>query len=279
MKAVTKFLMFALALFFVGISAAQDSLSLYASSSGSAAITEHQGSTSLLVVAGGNDAGEATSGSCVIAASLTAIKGGFKGEFIPVNTALTSYDGEQAQGKKLQIESTNSSITINDADYLGICALDSSLINLYEQVSPANKLHKHLFAEMIALAHADALYLFKKGQKREALMELSPYAENYQKSWLSDKEVDSAVIPAINDYAYFLQENNQALESIPFLNDVVLAQPKRAVAWLNLADSNWAIGEKNDAAKQYAEYKKLMVAENKKSKIPPRVFERASTGT
>ncbi|WP_242487739.1 hypothetical protein [Pseudomonas sp. TH31] len=206
-------------------------------------------------------------------------KRGFEGEFIPVNTALTSYGGEQAQGKRLQIEYSNNSITINDADYVGICALDSSLINRYEQLPPADNRHKHVFAEMIGLAHADALYLFKKGQRGEAIMELSPYAENYQKAWLSDKELGSAMISAINDYAYFLQENNQALESIPFLNDVVAAQPKRAVAWLNLADSNWAIGEKNDAAKQYAEYKRLMMAENKKSKIPSRVFERTSTAT
>ncbi|WP_439877529.1 tetratricopeptide repeat protein [Pseudomonas prosekii] len=279
MKAATKFFMFAFALFFVGVSIAQDSLSLYASSSGSAAITEHKGSTSLLVVAGGNDAGEATSGSCVIAASLTAVKGGFEGEFIPVNTALTIYGDDQAEGKRLQIENSNNSITINDADYIGICALDSSLINRYEQVTPADKRHKHVFAEMIDLAHADALYLFKKGQKEEAIVELTPYVENYQTAWLSDKELGGAVISAINDYGYFLQENNKYLESIPFLNDVVGAQPKRAAAWLNLADSNWAIGEKSDAVKQYAEYKRLMIADNKKSKIPPRVFERVSTAT
>ncbi|MFS2093284.1 tetratricopeptide repeat protein [Pseudomonas sp. Pseusp11] len=275
MKAAINFLVFALAVFFASISMAQNSLSLYASSSGSAAITEAHGGTSLLVLAGGNDAGQATSGSCVIAATLTAVEGGYEGNLLPINTELNSYSEELAQGKKLQIESNSGSIIINDADYVGICALDNSLVNLYEKVLLGDKKYKNVYAEMISLAHADALSLFKKGQRVEAIAELSPYASNYKAVWLADKELAGVVILAINDYAYFLQENNQAIESIPFLNDVVAAEPSRAVAWLNLADSNWAIGKKNDAAKQYAVYRNLMLKVNRKSKIPQRVFERS----
>ena len=75
MKAATNILMFAVAVLFASISVAQNSLALYVSDSGSAALTEVQGRTSLLVLAGGNDNGQATSGSCVIAASLTAVEG------------------------------------------------------------------------------------------------------------------------------------------------------------------------------------------------------------
>jgi predicted Zn-dependent protease len=121
--------------------------------------------------------------------------------------------------------------------------------------------------------------LFKKGKKEEAIIGLSPYAENYKPAWLADKELAGVVVSAINDYAYFLQENNQAAESIPFLKDIVTAQPNRTVAWLNLADSNWAVGNKNDAVNQYAEYKKLMLSANKKSKIPSRVFERSGVSS
>lgn len=132
---------------------------------------------------------------------------------------------------------------------------------------------------MIALAHADALATFKKGNVGEAINKLSSFANNYEVSWLAEKDLAGAVISAINDYAYFLQENNQAMESIVFLNDVVKAEPDRAVAWLNLADSNWMVGKKNEAASQYAKYKNIMLSKNNKSKIPSRVIERINITT
>ena len=271
--------MFAVAVLFASISVAQKSLALYVSDLGSAAITEVQGSTSLLVLAGGNDNGQATSGSCVIAASLTAVEGGFKGNLFPFSTGLNSYSEEQAQGKKINVESDSAAIVITDVDDVGICALDNSLVNRYGKILLDDKKHKVVYSEMIDLAHANALSLFKKGKKEEAIIGLSPYAENYKPAWLADKELAGVVVSAINDYAYFLQENNQAAESIPFLKDIVTAQPNRAVAWLNLADSNWAVGNKNDAVKQYSEYKKLMLSVNKKSKIPSRVFERSGVSS
>jgi tetratricopeptide (TPR) repeat protein len=164
-------------------------------------------------------------------------------------------------------------------DDVGICALDNSLVNRYKKILLNDKKHKIVYSEMIDLAHANALSLFKKGKKEEAIIGLSPYAENYKPAWLADKELAGVVVSAINDYAYFLQEHNQAAESIPFLKDIVTAQPNRAVAWLNLADSNWAVGNKNDAVKQYAEYKKLMLSVNKKPKIPSRVFERSGVSS
>jgi len=279
MKAATNVLVFAVAVLFTSISMAQNSLTLYVSDSGSAAITEVQGSTSLLVIAGGNDNGQATSGSCVIAASLTAVEGGFKGNLFPVSTGINSYSEEQAQGKKINVESDPTAIVITDVDDVGICALDNSLVNRYGKILLNDKKHKIVYSEMIDLAHANALSLFKKGKKDEAIFGLSPYAENYKPAWLADKELAGVVVSAINDYAYFLQENNQAAESIPFLKDIVTAQPNRTVAWLNLADSNWAVGNKNDAVNQYAEYKKLMLSANKKSKIPSRVFERSGVSS
>lgn len=279
MKAATNILMFAVAVLFASISVAQNSLALYVSDSGSAALTEGQGRASLLVLTGGNDNGQASSGSCVIAASLTTVEGGFKGNLFPVSTGINSYSEEQAQGKKINVESDSATIVITDVDDVGICALDNSLVNRYKKILLNDKKHKIVYSEMIDLAHANALSLFKKGKKEEAIIGLSPYAENYKPAWLADKELAGVVVSAINDYAYFLQEHNQAAESIPFLKDIVTAQPNRAVAWLNLADSNWAVGNKNDAVKQYAEYKKLMLSVNKKPKIPSRVFERSGVSS
>ncbi|WP_256661569.1 hypothetical protein [Pseudomonas sp. F01002] len=162
MKAATNILVFSVAVLFASISMAQNSLALYVSNSGSAAVTEVRGSTSLLVLAGGNDNGQATSGSCVIAASLTAVEGGFKGSLLPTSTGINSYSEEQAQGKKLNVESDSAAIIITDVEDVGICALDNSLVNHYGKILLNDKKHKIVYAEMIDLAHANALSLFKK---------------------------------------------------------------------------------------------------------------------
>ncbi|APC16884.1 hypothetical protein BLL42_14505 [Pseudomonas frederiksbergensis] len=276
MKVVAKLLLLAFSLLFASFSTAQTNLSLYISSLGSAAITQSDGKVSLLVLAGGNDQGEATAGSCVIGANLTKVEGGFNGTLSPISTGINSYNDEQAQGKKISIDQRVGSIVISDVDYIGICSLDASLINIYKEVQRDDKGYKSVYAEMINLAHEDSLFLYKKGMRSEAMAELAPYASYYQSNWLADKKFADAVIPALNDYAYFLQENNQAADSIPILNDIVGAAPKRAVAWLNLADSNWAVGKQEEAKVQYKMYGDLMAKSNQKSKVPKRAVERVN---
>lgn len=46
------------------------------------------------------------------------------------------------------------------------------------------------------------------------------------------------------------------------------------MAWLNLADASWALGDKDAAVKQYHEYLRIMNNIKKESKVPARVFER-----
>jgi hypothetical protein len=58
----------------------------------------------------------------------------------------------------------------------------------------------------------------------EAITRLSSFANSYNLSWLADKDLAGVVISAINDYAYFLQENNEAMASIELLNSVVFAE-------------------------------------------------------
>ncbi|WP_085706633.1 M48 family metallopeptidase [Pseudomonas sp. B35(2017)] len=276
MKVATKFVLISWALFFSMSSSSQERLSLYVSSSGSAAITEVHGRTSLVVMASGGEGKQSPSANCALSANLEAVEGGFKGELSPFSTEFNSYSDEQARGRLLQVNTVAGGIVIADVDYVGICSLDSNLVDGYKEIPQTGKKYKHVFSVMAALAHSDAVSLFKKGEKQQAIFELAPYAENYQRSWLAGNGESSEIVLLINDYAYFLQQNNQPLDSIPFLNDIVGADPKRAVAWLNLADSNWMIGRQSDAQKQYSEYKRLMVSMNKKSKIPQRVFDRAN---
>ncbi|MGE1155479.1 tetratricopeptide repeat protein [Pseudomonas kitaguniensis] len=265
------------ALLFSVSAMAGNNLSLYASSSGSAVLTEADNHKSILVFAGGDESGEATAGGCVVAANLLTIKGGFEGKLVPVTTEINSYDKSQAQGRSISIEMQSDAIVINDVDFVGLCSLDSSLVNVYQHIGVSDRRYKNIYAEMMEIAHTDALAMFKGGRVMDAITRLSSFADGYDVSWLTNKDVGRIVISAINDYAFFLQQNNSAMESITFLNDVVSTDPGRAVAWLNLADSNWIIDKNNEAVKQYIEYKKLMLLKDKKSKIPLRVIERINT--
>ncbi|MDB1111194.1 tetratricopeptide repeat protein [Pseudomonas extremaustralis] len=258
------------------ITMGRDGLSLYTSSSGSAAIKNMNGSHSILIFAGGNKPGQATSGGCVVSASLWAVKGGFEGRLIPVSTEFNSYDEDQAQGKKISIEERVGSIIVNDVDFVGICSLDSDLINVYEKINVDDKKYKYVFSEMIDVAHSDALVLFRRGRVVDAIEKLSSFANGYDVAWLADKDLAGVVISAINDYAYFLQKNNEVMASVEYLKKILNAEPGRAVAWLNLADSNWMIGKKDEAIKQYVEYKDIVLAKDERSKIPSRVIKRIS---
>jgi hypothetical protein len=160
----------------------------------------------------------------VVAASLSVIKDGFEGRLIPVSTGINSYNEAQAQGEKISIEGGPNSIVVTDVDYVGICALDNSLVNVYKKIDVGDKEYKYLYAEMIDLAHTDALALFGEGRVVEAITRLSSFANSYNLSWLADKDLAGVVISAINDYAYFLQENNEAMASIELLNSVVFAE-------------------------------------------------------
>lgn len=277
MKAVIRISFLIAGFFAFSQSMAQSVLDLYVSSSGSASLSQVSGKTTILVLAGGNDAGDATAGSCVIFANLNEVEGGYQGEFTRLTTAINSYDEKQAKGRSLAIEDSLKSFTITGVDDVGICPLNNTLVNQYIKLMPKDERRKRVYLEMIGLAHANALALYKDGMRSEAISVLSSYADNYEPVWLVSKDSSGIVVSAINDYAFFLQEDGQALQSIKYLTDIVASQPKRAVAWLNLADSNWVAGERSDAVKQYARYRELMLQANKKEKIPARVYERSGT--
>lgn len=82
-------------------------------------------------------------------------------------------------------------------------------------------------------------------------------------------------IASINDKAYYLGQLKFYQASVAILEQVVEKKPGRVVAWLNLADGLWELGEQNRAVEAYNKYLSLMKQQNKDgSKIPPRVTER-----
>lgn len=78
-----------------------------------------------------------------------------------------------------------------------------------------------------------------------------------------------------NDIAYYLEEAKIYDEAIFILKSIIKKEPTRTVAYLNLADSYWAINKKDLAKENYKKYVELMKSQNKDlKKIPKQVWER-----
>jgi len=82
----------------------------------------------------------------------------------------------------------------------------------------------------------------------------------------------------LNDYnniAYILSINGNQKTAIELLREILHKFPNRTVAYLNLADSYWAIGNQELAKENYKKYIELMKFQKKNlTKIPEQVWER-----
>ena len=96
-------------------------------------------------------------------------------------------------------------------------------------------------------------------EKAKPLVWLDSFAEmNIEVDGLPDDRSfafpHSQYIAAVNNYAYYLQLQGKHSEVIPVFEKIIEMDPSRTVAYLNLADSLWAIGERKEAGEKYAQY-------------------------
>lgn len=85
---------------------------------------------------------------------------------------------------------------------------------------------------------------------------------------------DATLVREFNDYGFYLAQAGRPKDAVEVLSEVVDVDPNRTVAYLNLADAQYAAGETADAKSNYAEYAKRMTAAGKQGAVPPRVAER-----
>lgn len=79
-----------------------------------------------------------------------------------------------------------------------------------------------------------------------------------------------------NNIAYYFEQSNNHKQSIYLLEKIIEKFPDRIVAYLNLADAQWGINDKENAKKNYNKYIYLMKSENKDlSKIPQTAYDRS----
>ena len=72
----------------------------------------------------------------------------------------------------------------------------------------------------------------------------------------------------LNDIAYYLQKNGHNKEAVLLLESLLDTYPKRTVAYYNLGDAYWDLGQKNKAKKMYEIYVKQMESRGKGKRVP-----------
>lgn len=94
-------------------------------------------------------------------------------------------------------------------------------------------------------------------------------------SYLACYPVNKKNEQIINDIGYYLSLGNKHKNAIDIYNNVLSLDSKRVVLMLNIADSYWALGEKEKAKEYYQKYIVLMNKAGKLKIIPERVKNRA----
>ena len=85
---------------------------------------------------------------------------------------------------------------------------------------------------------------------------------------------EEGTLAELNDIAYYLEKYGHNKEAVLMLESLLKTYPKRTVAYYNLGDAYWALGQKKKAKKMYAIYVKQMESRGKGKRVPEVVRER-----
>ena len=77
-----------------------------------------------------------------------------------------------------------------------------------------------------------------------------------------------------NDIAYYLEQSGAYKEAIFLLKKITKEFPDRTVAYINLGDAYWGLGDKEKAKKAYKTYVEQMKKSGKETKIPKTILDR-----
>lgn len=77
-----------------------------------------------------------------------------------------------------------------------------------------------------------------------------------------------------NDLAYFFSEGGEHLIAMQIYEKLLTLAPDRIPLKLNVADSLWALGRRDESVNYYVSYRDAMLKKGLGNKIPSRVEER-----
>lgn len=264
----------------VGVQAvAADQVNAYQGQRGTALIIDFNGDRIFMAAGGAVPNGAATSGDCFIKAHMTLKKSPnyYEGALLPLHNELFDLDASDVHGKGVGLYLSENEIRVGGAQVDGICADGTDFSGNYAELQKSNDDYRKVYLYFMSLAYQDSSYLYKNKDLSGAAKDLQPFVENFALVWLQDKDNRKVLIPALNDYAYILQIMGNNVAALHLLQEVTQYEPKRVVAWLNIADSYWAQSDDANARKCYQKYVDLMTEENMKGKIPKRVLNRINS--
>jgi tetratricopeptide (TPR) repeat protein len=94
------------------------------------------------------------------------------------------------------------------------------------------------------------------------------------KDILNTIKIAEKTLTPYNNIAYYLQKAGANKEAIFLLEKIIKKFPNRTVAYYNLGDAYWALGEKDKAIKAYTTYIEQMCDKGLQKKIPKEVLKR-----
>lgn len=150
-------------------------------------------------------------------------------------------------------------------------------------------------ADFLRSAHEYAMEEYEEGNTEAAVnsfeeadeamdLLLMPYpwyggfqdSSDYEESSISDHMRIGEFIRIANNYGFFLEQYGNCEKAVDVLYGVLKLDPERMVAYLNIADALWGLGESGNAAEFYRTYVDMMMQVNLGSQIPPRVNSRVT---
>jgi hypothetical protein len=136
---------------------------------------------------------------------------------------------------------------------------DGEVLNPALETQSPKDLLKHVSGIEPAQSRAESIEWSLSFLSPESYMACHPPAQNVQ---------------AFNDLGFYLAEGGNDELALAFYRGVE-AVGKRTVLMLNMADSLWRLGRKDEAQRYYRQYRDAMSAEGKAQKIPQRVTARS----
>lgn len=209
--------------------------------------------------------GENTSADCVVKYSLEAEGVNFKGRLISFYTDIMSYSGESKS--TASFEPVGRVMTYISDISLDVCPVGTDFIGDYYLVSDRTSKYKSDFDSLIRFNYANALKVFHSEGVASAIGLLEPYVQQSINNGYYYPDI-------FNDYGFLLQQAGRNADAVTVLKVVVKNTPKRVVAYLNIADAYWGLGDKVRSSQNYKKYIALMKSSHDE-KIPVRAIDRS----
>ena len=182
-------------------------------------------------------------------------------------TQIYKWTGKNLRHVKTIIEDTNANLIDSALSE----ALKGNLIEAYDHLNEVQHYPRYYLGcgtieHFLEEGHKASLSLRKtKGFKQAAVALENTFelmVKAYNCSFISETEISTPIpnrwletfkhceistskyVPALNDYGFFLQQTGQNDKAANILLLVVSEDPKRTVAYLNLADAYWSLGKR-----------------------------------